>query len=214
MGKKLLHLQCHFGLDTLSWARLGAEVTGVDFSDEALGTARKLAAELNLPARFIHADLTAEKIDLGDPYDIIVTSYGVLSWLPTLAPWARLIAENLVSGGIFHIAEFHPVLAMMDEEGRSLKYPYFHSDTPLPFVESSSYAGARHEPVTSYQWFHSLSDVVTALLDARLRVLHLHELPYCFHGCYSFLVEKEPGKWVLRDHPDGVPLLFSIKAIK
>src|SRR5512139_2419139 len=107
-GKTLLHLQCHFGLDTLSWARRGAAVTGVDFSDKAVGLAQALAREAGLEARFICSDLYALPEVLSGQFDIVYTSYGVLCWLRDLEQWAELIAHFLKPGGVFYIADFHP----------------------------------------------------------------------------------------------------------
>ncbi len=115
-GKRLLHLQCHFGLDTLSWARLGATVTGVDFSGRAIALARRLAAQSGLPATFVESDLYELPAVLDGRFDIVFTSWGVLCWLPDLARWARLIADYLAPGGIFYIAEFHPFLFALADD--------------------------------------------------------------------------------------------------
>jgi SAM-dependent methyltransferase len=211
-GKSLLHLQCHFGQDTLSWARLGAEVTGIDFSLESITQARLMAEQLNLPARFLCADLESGSLPIDETFDIIYTSFGVLSWLSQLRPWAQIIAKHLAKGGFFYIIEFHPVFGMLDDEGEAFKYSYFSNVEPIISSETSSYSGISHPPLLCYQWNHSLSDVVTALTEAGLRVIFLHEFPYCLHNCYPFLSESSPGKYVVAKYPGLLPLLFSIKA--
>lgn len=214
-GRTLLHLQCHFGQDTLSWARLGADVTGADFSPVGIRYARSLATELGLPATFVCAELTELPAVLEGTFDIVFTSYGVLSWLPDLDRWAEIIARYLLPGGVFYMIELHPVLGMFDEAGRSLKYSYFPEPQPLAFEETKSYAGGEaHERVIIYQWNHNLGEVVTALAKAGLRIEFVHEFPYTVSGCYPFLVEVGPEKFVMKDHPEGIPLLFSIRATR
>ena len=126
-GKKLLHLQCHFGQDTLSWARLGADVTGCDLSDKAVEYARQLAKEMNLPAQFVCCNLYDLPKQLEGTFDIVFTSYGTVGWLPDLKPWAEVINHFLKPGGFFYIADFHPVMWMFDEKMEYFKYPYHNS---------------------------------------------------------------------------------------
>src|SRR5947209_740824 len=118
-GRSLLHLQCHFGLDTLSWARLGAEVTGADFSGRAIELARSLAGELGLPARFVHSDVYSLPANLQGEFDIVFTSYGVLYWLPDLSRWAEVVAHFLKPGGVFYVVEYHPFSQVFDDENAS-----------------------------------------------------------------------------------------------
>jgi hypothetical protein len=151
---------------------------------------------------------------LTEQFDVIYTSFGVLPWLSDLSPWGRLIARYLAPGGAFHLIEFHPVLGMFDDEGKYIKDPYFHQPEPLVTEETATYAGIDHEPLLCYQWAHSMADIINSLLLAGLRLSYLHKFPYCLHPCYNFLVESEPGRYVMRDHPTGIPLLFSIKATR
>jgi SAM-dependent methyltransferase len=179
-GKTLLHLQCHFGLDTLSWARRGAaRVAGADFSEEAINFARSLATELELPARFVRSNVYDLPAALEDRFDIVYTSYGVLSWLPELDPWAAVVAHFLKPGGFFYIAEYHPFVFMLGEDNRTFEYPYFHTPEPIKLHATGSYAepnapGFSH---TEYNWSHSLADVVNAVIRAGLRLEFLHEFP-------------------------------------
>jgi SAM-dependent methyltransferase len=197
-GKQLLHLQCHFGLDTLSWARLGAHVTGVDFSPRAIALAKSLALDLGLTATFHCADVCDLPTEWADRFDIVFTSYGVLPWLPDLGPWATTIARVLRAGGSFHLIEFHPFAAMLDEDGRTFRHPY--ADPEAPFSHAS------------FEWSHSLSGVLRALMDAGLTIREFREYPYSPHGCYPYLEEYEAGRWRVRDQAVDLPLTFSLRA--
>jgi SAM-dependent methyltransferase len=211
-GKSLLHLQSHFGLDTLSWARLGANVTGIDFSPEAVAKARELSGNLKIPARFFVADVENPATDLKEDFDVVFTSYGVLSWLNDLSSWATVIARHLKPGGFFYMVELHPVLGMLDDDGKHFKYPYFERQAPIVSEETVSYAGGAHSAMVCYQWSHSISEIMSVLINAGLRIEYLHEFPYCTQPCYPFLIESEPGRYVARYYPDLLPLMFSIKA--
>src|ERR1700689_736931 len=113
-GKSLLHMQCHFGLDTMSWARLGAKVTGVDFSDDAIALARSISDELKIPARFIQSNIYDAPAVLDEQFDIVFTSYGALCWLPDITRWAQVAASFVKPGGFFFIGGFHPLAMMHD----------------------------------------------------------------------------------------------------
>jgi len=143
-GKSLLHLQCHFGLDTLKWARRGAIVTGINFSEEGIKAARALAAKVGIPANFIQCNLYDLPQHLTGQFDVVFTSHGVLAWLPDLERWAQVIAHFLKPGGIFYIVEAHPVALLFDEnrEDREFRllYPYFQGTEPLRIEENGCYA--------------------------------------------------------------------------
>lgn len=210
-GKRLLHLQCHLGLDTLSWARLGARVTGVDFSERAVATARGLARELDLPARFVCQDVL--DLDLGERFDVVFASYGVLCWIRDRRRWAEVAARHLAPGGIFYLIEFHPVAATFDDDGVPLRFPYFLGEGPLRFPQKGSYgapdADFEHD---SWEWPHTIGDVVTPLAEAGLRIEFLHEFPFSSHGCFPWLEEEAPDRWVVKGAEVPVPLMFSVKA--
>jgi SAM-dependent methyltransferase len=212
-GKRLLHLQCHFGMDTLSWARLGAEVTGVDFSPKAIEAARELAAQAGIEAEFLCADVTQLPAEWSGRFDIVFTSYGVLPWLPDLSPWAATIARVLRPGGVLHLVDFHPLTGMLDDDGRTLRHPYFHASEPDRYEVEGSYAdpGAdfRHE---AFEWAHGLSDVLMSLIRAGLSIRELHEYDYSPHGCYPYLEEQEPGRWRVRGATERLPLVFRVLA--
>jgi SAM-dependent methyltransferase len=222
-GKSLLHLQCHFGLDTLSWARLGATVTGVDFSAASIELARELAADLGIEARFIESNIYQLPLRLGDEFDIVYTSRGVLGWLPDIRGWARVVARFVKPGGRFYISEVHPVLQVFEGEGVSprefrLRYPYWEHGDPLVFDVHGSYADRSADLGTEHKehgWDHGLGEIVTALIDAGLRIDRLEEQPF-LEWPVDFLVETEPGSgvYVLPEGPGELPLMFSVLASK
>jgi SAM-dependent methyltransferase len=221
-GKSLLHLQCHFGLDTLSWARHGAKTAGVDFSEKAIAYARGLAEELSLDARFFCADVTDTLAVVtalaGETFDVVFTSHGVISWLPDLRPWARTIAATLRPGGTFLIADSHPFTWMFDDEVAEpvlrLKYDYF-SREPLRFVEKGSYAApdADFEGV-SHSWQHPFDEMVGALREAGLEIVSLREYPYLYWRWFSWMTKDGQGRYWLPEGMPRIPLMFSLTAAR
>ncbi|MFW6085042.1 MAG: class I SAM-dependent methyltransferase [Gemmatimonadota bacterium] len=211
-GKDLLHLQCHFGLDTLSWARRGARVTGVDFSEPAIALARELAENQGLAAEFVCREVTSLPEEWTDRFDVVFTSYGVLPWLPDLGAWARTIARVLAPNGRFFLVEFHPFATMLDEEGR-IRHPYFRSDVPDRYELQGSYAD-REAPVEheAFEWAFSLSDVHTALVGAGLTIRRMREYPFSPFGCYDFLEQTGPDRWEVRGSEVDEPLVFALEA--
>ena len=220
-GKSLLHLQCHIGTDTLSWARLGARVTGVDFSEQAIGLARSLAAEIAIDARFIRSDVLDLPAAFDGEFDVVYTSRGVLGWLPDLRRWARVIAHFLRPGGFFYITEQHPILYPWDDgdDAKDLRllYPYFDRPDPLPFPVRGSYADreAHVSQTVQYAWSHSMGEIVTAIAETGLRIDFLHEFPFLFYPMLPFLERRDDGTWWLpAAWPGELPLSFSLKATK
>jgi SAM-dependent methyltransferase len=223
-GKSLLHLQCHFGIDTLSWARLGARVTGADLSPDAIELARMLADELGFPdARFVRSNLYDLPNALEGTFDVVYTSLGVLGWLPDIRAWARVVAHFLAPGGTFFITEAHPVMNAFENEGVEpgelrLTYPYWEHDNPLTFAVKGSYADPDADvgDLTEHSWDHGMGEIVTALIDAGLRIDKLIEYPF-LEWKVDFLVEEAPGndRWVLPPGTLGeLPLMFSLLASK
>jgi SAM-dependent methyltransferase len=215
-GKSLLHLQCHFGQDTLSWARLGAEVTGMDFSAQAIAAARQLSAELGLPARFVQSDLYALPEVLDEQFDLVFTSYGVLKWLPDITRWGQIVARYLKPGGTFFLVEFHPFLYVFDyEEATRIAHPYFVGDQPISYDEEGTYAdmdaGAKQR-YRAHSWPHPVSRVMEALIGGGLQIKSFKEYPYSTLGCFPFVREAGPERFVHRSYPEMVPMLYSIEA--
>lgn len=218
-GKSLLHLQCHFGKDTISWARLGAHATGVDFSEEAIKAARALANEMGVAATFIHSNLYDLPQNLVGQFDVVFTSHGVLGWLPDLEGWARVIAHFLRPGGIFYIVEAHPVALLFDERRKDaelrLLYPYFQGPDPLREEESGSYA-APDAPIRSvtYQWIHPMADIIGSLLRAGLRITAFEEYPFVAWAIFPWMERRADRWWQLPPGKESIPLMFSLKAMK
>lgn len=218
-GKSLLHLQCHFGLDTLAWARRGATVTGADFSQKAIALARSLSEELAIPAQFCCSDIYELPGVLSGAFDIVFTSYGVLHGLPDLARWGEIIAAYLKPGGIFYIVEDHPFFRVLREkpEGElKAERSYFFSAEPQQIEATGSYAtGNQGARGVSYVWDHSLGEIINALIAAGLRIEHLHEFPYAARAKFPFMEQGEDGWWRLpADQHGTVPFLFSLQARK
>ena len=227
-GTTLLHLQCHFGLDTLSWARLGAEVVGLDLSDEAIALARRLADEVGLSGRaeFICADLYDADAHLGDRrFDVVFVSWGAIEWLPDLERWAGIVARHLEPGGTFYMAEIHPFGYALDEVPgeHDVQVKYRLQPAPdRPEVEpiEGSYADrdADTTGLVAYGWQHSLAEVTGALIGAGLRIEHLHEFPTSPAPFWDWMVKDEDRWWWL-PAPDGglrkdLPLSYSVRATR
>jgi SAM-dependent methyltransferase len=220
-GLDILHVQCHFGLDTLSFARLGARVTGADFSEAAIHAARALAAELGLDAKFVQSNVYELPANLDGDFDLVYTSAGVLGWLPDIRAWAKVVTQFVRPGGTFYIAEIHPVANAFENEGvqpgeLKLTYPYWEHREPMAFPVQGSYADptASVNAKTEYGWDHGLGEIVSALTEAGLRIESLREYPFCLWRL-DYLVEGEDGRWRLPGDLDGrLPLFFSIKATK
>lgn len=218
-GKSLLHLQCHFGMDTLAWARRGAAVTGVDFSKNAISLAKSLSRELDIPAQFICADIYELPSVLSGQFDIVFTSYGVLHGLPDLARWAEIIALFLKPDGIFYIVEDHPFFrvfrAKPDGEFKAER-AYFFSKEPQRIEAGGSYAtGGEGAAGMSYVWDHSIGEIINSLVNAGLQIEFLHEFPYAARAKFPFMVQGEDGWWRLPAARHGsIPFLFSLQARK
>lgn len=222
-GKSLLHLQCHFGMDTLSWARKGANVTGVDLSDEAIQKAKEINNDLNLGATFICSNVydlrEVEVVDFSgkkfqESFDIIFTSYGTVGWLPDLDIWAKIIAHFLKPGGIFYIVDFHPVLWMMDENFHQIKYDYFN--TSVIAEENTGTYTDRNAPIQSleYSWNHPLSEIFAALLKNGLTIIEMNEYAYSPYNCFNNLEQGTDQMWRIKNMEEKMPMIYSIKAVK
>jgi SAM-dependent methyltransferase len=218
-GKTLLHLMCHFGMDTLSWARLGAVVTGVDFSPEAIRMARDLSAEVGVPGRFLCTDLYELPRHLDEQFDVVYTSYGVLSWLPDLAGWAQLVARYLRPGGTFYIAEIHPTALLFSESVNApewrVQYDYFETGVlSLPDEGCYSDRSARSSEPVHYEWTYRLGDLLSVLIEVGLRIEFVREHPFTVYQALPFFERREDGYWHAPEGMPRVPMLFSLRAIK
>jgi ubiquinone/menaquinone biosynthesis C-methylase UbiE len=219
-GNTMLHLQCHFGLDTLSWARLGAIVTGMDFSPVAIAQARALAADLQIEARFIESTVYDLPDVLDETFDIVFTSYGVVGWLPDIRRWASVVARYVKPGGTFYIAEIHPMSQVLDDDPNvtdlRVRYGYF-DDAPVYVDErDGTYADAdaKFENRLSYNFQHSMGEIVTSLIDAGLQIEFLHEWPFTVYPALPGATKGDDGYWHLASGEGLVPMLFSLRAHK
>jgi SAM-dependent methyltransferase len=213
-GKKILHLQCHFGQDSISLARMGAQVTGVDLSDAAISAAKRLATDTGAEVRFICCDVYALPAYLKEDFDIVFTSYGVIAWLPDLMKWASVVSHFLKPGGTFVFAEFHPVVWMFDDDFREVGYNYFNSGEIIE-TESGTYAD-RNAPIAQEYvcWNHSMGEVVNSLIQHDLMVKALKEYDYSPYNCFRHTLEFEPGKFRISHLGDRIPMVFSLLAQK
>ncbi|MGP3917181.1 class I SAM-dependent methyltransferase [Nonomuraea sp. 10N515B] len=211
-GRRLAHLQCHLGLDTLSWARLGAEVTGLDFSSDAIHHARRIAAEGGIRARFVTADVYDAAEALGETYDIVYTGIGALVWLPDLTRWAETVAALLNPDGFLYLAEFHPFADILDDEtGTKVTHDYFASG-PHVWDEPYTYTGGElSEHRTSVQFQHGLGEVVSAVAAAGLRVEFVHEHDHTLFRRYATLSNDGTG-YRLPEGAPKIPLMYSLRA--
>lgn len=217
-GRSLLHLQCHFGLDTLSWERMGAKATGVDFSGKAISEAQCLAQELGLPARFVCADVYDLPGVLDQRYDIVFTSDGVWPWLPDLERWAEVVAGCLKPGGVFYMRDVHPIRRVLkpprpDANGTPVEIGYVARPVPVRFEEPGSYAVPDHDSVhTAYYWQRGLGEIVTALCAAGLRLEFLHEFTKMERDVYA-ISRTDSGRIEAHlRHNVTVPRQFSVRA--
>jgi SAM-dependent methyltransferase len=216
-GKTMLHLQCHFGMDTLSWARLGASVTGVDFSAPAIAQARDLASELGIPARFLESDVYRLEDVLQGAFDIVFASYGVICWLPDFRRWAEIAASYVRPGGFFYLLDGHPFGSTLDDESPDrpmrLRYPYSSGGVPMVFEDDGTYADRQavllHK--RSYEFNHGIGEIVTALAEAGLHIDFLHEFPFAAWQKFPDMT-KGPDGFYYPPNGTDIPLMFSVKA--
>lgn len=214
-GKDVLHLQCHFGQDTISLANLGANVTGVDFSNEAIAKANELSKKTEISTNFICSNIYDLKDNLDKKFDVVFTSYGTIGWLPDINKWAEIVSHFLKPGGTFIIAEFHPYIWMFDDNFEHFKYSYFHEESPIEEIAEGTYTdGEKEINLVQYSWNHTISDVVNSLIKNGLEVNSLKEFDYSPYNCFPDMTELEKGKFVFKKYGNKLPLVYSINTIK
>lgn len=210
--KELLHLQCHFGQDSISLSKLGAQVTGVDFSEKSIQKARQLADLMKVNTQFICNDVYSLPQILDNKFDIVFTSYGVINWLPDLDQWAAVIKHFLKPGGKLVFVEFHPVVWMFDDDFYKVAYSYFNTG-PLHEQETGSYADRSSKAKTEYiNWNHSLDEVFSALLLKGFRIVDFREYDYSPYNCFKHTIEDEPGVFRIKHLGKSIPMVFSMVA--
>ncbi|HNF71036.1 MAG TPA: class I SAM-dependent methyltransferase [Chitinophagaceae bacterium] len=209
-GKDILHLQCHFGQDTLSLARMGARTCGVDFSPRAIAYARQLNTTLQLDARFICCDVYSLPEHHTSLYDLVFTTYGTIGWLPNINRWARVVSHFLKPGGRLVFAEFHPLIWMLDNDLKEIRYRYFN-DEAIVEEESGSYAQPDAAYTTrSMGWNHGLAEVIQALLDQGLELLQFREYDFSPYNVFPDCIEEEPGKFRHKHYKNRIPMTYSL----
>lgn len=213
-GKTVLHLQCHFGQDSISIARMGARVTGIDLSDKAIDIARELSLKTKTGSRFICSDVYDLPNHLKGQFDVIFTSYGVIGWLPDMDKWASVINHFLKPGGKLVFVEFHPVVWMFDNAFENITYSYFKAD---PIVETSTGTYTNENAPISYQevsWNHGMAEVIGSLLKQGLQITHLSEYDYSPYPCFKEMEEQEPGKYYIKNLGNRIPMVYALTAEK
>lgn len=213
-GKTILHLQCHFGQDSISLSRMGAEVTGIDLSDKAIETAKDLAQQCGTGTKFICSDVYELPNILDQQFDIVYTSYGTIGWLPDLDKWAGVISHFLKPGGKFIMAEFHPVVWMFDDDFTKVAYNYFN-EKPIIETYEGTYADQSAEIVQEYvMWNHSLAEVLQSLLQNGTDLKTFREFDWSPYPCFRHVEEFEKGKWRIPQFGNKIPIVFALAAEK
>jgi 2-polyprenyl-3-methyl-5-hydroxy-6-metoxy-1,4-benzoquinol methylase len=221
-GKSIVHLQCHFGLDTLSLARLGARVTGVDFSPKGIATARRLSADSGVPGTFVESRIEEAPAKISERFDMAYVTWGALNWLPDLKPWAETIATLLKPGGFLYLAEFHPLAQAIDmnETGAggklAIAYPMIGKAVARQWTSDTDYADEKTRlPIDkTWEWNHGLGEVFSSLLGAGLRIDYFREHPFLAWRSFPAMVAIDDRFFGLPEHLPAVPLAYSLKARK
>lgn len=213
-GKKILHLQCHFGQDSISLSRLGAKVTGVDLSDKAIQEAQKLAVKCNTDTQFIASDVYNLPQVLDEKFDIVYTSYGTIGWLPDLEKWSKVISGFLNPGGRLVFVEFHPMVWIWDNDFDKIIYSYFKDQAIIENYEGTYADKSAEITQTDITWNHSLDEVIQNILKQNLQLDSFQEFNYSPYQCLNGMVETEKGKYIIEKFGDKVPLVYAISATK
>lgn len=213
-GKSVLHLQCHFGQDTISLSRMGAKATGIDLSDKAIENALQISKDTGSDTRFICCDVYDLPNHLDGQFDMVYTSYGTIGWLPDLDLWAKVISKFLKPDGRLVFVEFHPVVWMFDDNFETIFYRYFNSGAIIE-SESGTYADKTADITQDYvMWNHSMSEVVNSLIRNGLSLNTLEEYDYSPYNCFNKTIEYEPKKFRIEHLGDKIPMVYAVVATK
>lgn len=210
----ILHLQCHFGQDTISLNRLGAQVIGVDFSNRAIEEAQSIAQETHSTASFICSDIYDLPNHLEQQFDIVFTSYGTIGWLPDLDKWSAVVAHFLKPSGRLILVDFHPVVWMFDDNFQQIEYSYFNIE-PIVITENGTYAD-KDAALTqdTVSWNHPLTDILSNLIKHNLSINRFKEFDYSPYACFNQMKEIAPNKFVIDAYGKKLPMVYAIEAIK
>lgn len=210
-GKKVLHLQCHFGMDSFSLERLGAIVTGVDFSEKAIEKALEIKDKLNSNVNFVLSDVLKLKECLEEKFDFVFTSYGTLVWLPDIDMWGDVIDYFLNPGGEFLMVDFHPVMYMLDDNFEQLKYDYFRRKEPFHSTSKGTYTDSQAPiEIEEYFWSQGLSEVMEPFTSRTYELLSFREFNYSPYNCFPNMEELDPEKYVFAKHQQRIPYVYLI----
>jgi 2-polyprenyl-3-methyl-5-hydroxy-6-metoxy-1,4-benzoquinol methylase len=213
-GKTILHLQCHFGQDSISLARMGAKVTGVDLSPRAIEEAKKLNEKAGTDAEFICSDVY-ELIHIhSQQYDFVFTSYGVIGWLPDMNRWAALVSHFLKSDGKLLLVEFHPVVWMLDYDFSKISYSYFNAGAIVEQSEGTYTDRNAKINAEEVSWNHDLAEVIQALINQKLQITQFSEYDYSPYNCFRHLEEFSPGKFSVKHLESKIPMVYALMATK
>lgn len=212
-GKNILHLQCHFGQDSISLSRMGAKVTGIDFSDKAIEKAKELAQTTHTSAKFICCDLYSLKEHLDEKFDMVFTSYGTIGWLPDLSKWASIIKHFLKPKGKFIMADFHPMIWMFNDKFSKFSYSYFNKKAIIEQEEGTYTNPEAPLNDTSIGWNHDLSEILNALIQNGLVINKFNEYDYSPYNCFNNTVEIETNKFQIKSLEGILPMTYSILTI-
>lgn len=213
-GKSILHLQCHFGQDSISLSRMGAKVTGIDLSDKAIERARGFAQQANVDTEFISCDIFDLPNHLDKQYDIVFTSYGVIGWLPDLDKWAAIISRYLKSKGKFIFVEFHPFIWMYDYDFKTIEYNYFNSGEIVE-TNKGSYTDKNADiEYSTVSWNHSTSEVLNSLIKHNIEINSFDEYNYSPYNCFNHTIQIDTDKYQIDILGDKVPITFSVVGTK
>ncbi len=209
-GKTILHLQCHFGQDTLQMARMEAKTTGVDLSDKAIDAARQINDQLGLDSKFVCCDIYDLPDHLDEKFDIVFTSYGTIGWLPDIDRWAAIVSGYLKPGGKFIFAEFHPIVWMFDDDFTKVQYKYANSD-PIVETEHGTYTDGGENLMTEcVSWNHSLSEVINNLINQGIELADFQEYDYSPYDCFSHTEKVGDRKFRIKHLGDKIPMVYSV----
>lgn len=213
-GMKILHLQCHFGQDSISLSKMGAIVTGVDFSDQAIAAAKQIAADLQTDTKFVCCDVYDLPNQLDEKFDIVFTSYGTIGWLPDLDRWAKVISHFLNPDGKLVFAEFHPIVWMFDENFKTIAYNYFNASAIVE--ETTGTYADKSAPIknVNVNWNHPTSEVLNSLIANGLSIRSFDEFDFSPYNCFNDMEEYEPKRFRIKTLANRIPMVFSLVATK
>jgi 2-polyprenyl-3-methyl-5-hydroxy-6-metoxy-1,4-benzoquinol methylase len=209
-GKSILHLQCHFGQDSMSLSRMGAKVTGLDISDASISEAIRINAELGLDAKFVCADVYSAKEHITEKFDIVFTSYGTIGWLPDMDKWADIVSHFIKPDGKFIFAELHPAVWMFDDQFKQIIFSYFNVEA---IIEESPGTYAQQDAQIQMEeigWNHPLSEVFGSLMSKGLKIEHFEEFDYSPHKCFKGMTERAPGEFIIEALGPKIPMCYSL----